>query len=90
MCNGTNIAVMANNVMDDQGNTLSWAAVTVGLLLGDANGDRVVDQADHQLVRSFRGQNIDSTNFRADVNSDGVIGSTDVRLVDQQQGTSLP
>ena len=76
--------------MDDMGNTLSSATATVGLLLGDANGDRVVDSADYQYVRSFKGQHIDSTNFRADVNGDGYIGSADVRLVTQQQGTSLP
>jgi hypothetical protein len=90
LCNASDIIVRANNVTDDQGNTLSRAAVTVGLLLGDANGDRVVDPADRQLVRSLKGQHIDSTNFRSDVNSDGVISSADVRLVEQQQGTSLP
>jgi hypothetical protein len=89
-CNGNNVEVTANDVMDDQGNTLSSATATVGLLLGDANGDRVVDSADYQYVRSFKGQNIDSTNFRADVNGDGYIGSTDFNLVTQQQGTSLP
>ena len=45
-CNGTNVDVTANDVMDDQGNTLSSATATVGLLLGDANGDRVVNPAD--------------------------------------------
>jgi hypothetical protein len=62
----------------------------VGLLLGDANGDRVVNPADRHLVKSLKGQHIDSTNFRSDVSSDGYIGSADVRLVEQQQGTSLP
>ena len=89
-CNGNNIGVIANDVMDDQGNTLSSATATVGLLLGDANGDRVVDPADYQYVRSFKGQNIDGTNFRADLNGDGFISSADVTLVKQQQGTSLP
>ena len=78
-CNGNNVDVTATDVMDDMGNTLSSATATVGLLLGDANGDRVVDSADYQYVRSFKGQHIDSTNFRADVNADGYIGSTDVR-----------
>jgi Dockerin type I domain len=76
--------------MDDQGNALSLATATVGLLLGDANGDRVVNPADRHLVKSLKGQKIDSTNFRSDVNSDGYIGSADVRLVEQQQGISLP
>jgi hypothetical protein len=43
VCNGHVINVIANDIVDDQGNSLSSAAATVGLLLGDANGDRVVD-----------------------------------------------
>jgi hypothetical protein len=89
-CNGHDVDVTANDVMDDMGNTLSSATATVGLLLGDANGDRVVDHADRAYVKTYKGQNIDSTNFRADVNNDGFVGSADVRLVTQQQGTSLP
>jgi WD40 repeat protein len=89
-CNGTNVDVTATDVMDEQGNTISLATATVGLLLGDANGDRVVNPADRHLVKSLKGQRIDSTNFRADVSSDGYIGSADVGLVEQQQGTSLP
>ena len=89
-CNGSNNIVTLNDVMDDLGNTLSSASAPVGLLLGDANGDRVVDPADRQYVKSLKGQKIDSTNFRADVSSDGYIGVSDVRLVEQQQGTSLP
>jgi hypothetical protein len=89
-CNGTDVDVTATDVLDDQGNTLSSATATVGLLLGDANGDRVVDGADRNLVRTLKGQQIDSTNFRSDVNSDGFIGRADVRVVVRQQGTSLP
>jgi Dockerin type I domain len=62
----------------------------MGLLLGDANGDRVVNHADRAYAQSYKGQRTDSTNFRADVNNDGHITSADVRLVEQQQGTSLP
>ncbi len=39
-CNGNIIDVTVNDVMDDLGNTLSSATASVGLLLGDANGDR--------------------------------------------------
>ena len=35
--------------------TISSATATVGLLLGDANGDRVVDPADRHLVKSLKG-----------------------------------
>jgi hypothetical protein len=49
-----------------------------------------VNKNDRHLVKSLKGQHIDSTNFRSDVSSDGYISSADVRLVEQQQGTSLP
>ena len=55
-CNGSNNDVTLTDVMDDQGNTVD-ATATVGLLLGDANGDRVVDPADRQYVKGFKGQN---------------------------------
>jgi Dockerin type I domain len=89
-CNGHDVYVTANNVMDDMGNTLSSATATVGLLLGDVNGDRVVDRADRRIVQGNKGQQINSTNFRSDVNNSGFIQNSDVQLVNQQQGTSLP
>ena len=89
-CNGSDIMITANDIMDTSGNSLSSATVTMGLLLGDVNADRVVDRADIQAVKADKGQHTDSTNFRSDVSNDGFIGSSDVMLVRQQQGTSLP
>ena len=89
-CNGSNITITVDDVMDTSGNSLSSASVDMGLLLGDVNGDRVVDQADIQAVKADKGQHTDSTNFRSDVSNDGFIGAADVQLVRQQQGTSLP
>ena len=62
----------------------------MGLLSGDANGDRVVDGTDRMIVRSYFRQHTDGTNYRSDVSNDGFINHSDVQLVDQQQGTSLP
>jgi Dockerin type I domain/Galactose oxidase, central domain/Kelch motif len=89
-CNESDITISANDVMDDMGNTLTSASVPMGLLLGDVNGDRVVDGTDLSIVRSHRGQHTDGTNYRSDVSNDGFINASDVQLVQQQQGTSLP
>ena len=89
-CNESDITITANDVMDDMGNTLTSASVAMGLLLGDVNGDRVVDGTDRMIVRSYRGQHTDGTNYRSDVSNDGFINHSDVQLVEQQQGTSLP
>ena len=43
-CNGMNNDVTLTGVRDDQGNVLDSATVSVGMLLGDVNGDRVVNR----------------------------------------------
>jgi Dockerin type I domain len=89
-CNGSTITVTADSIADDQGNVLDSASVGLGLLLGDVNGDRVVDRHDLNLAQQFTHQKANSTNFRADVANDGFIYSSDKRLIGQQRGTSLP
>ena len=89
-CNGSTITVTADSIADDQGNFSDSASVGLGLLLGDVNGDRVVDGHDINLARQFTHQKANSTNFRADVSNDGFIYSSDKRLIHQQLGTSLP
>ena len=75
---------------DDESNTLASASVTMGLLMGDVDGDGSVTKADLALVKADLGQTTDGTNFREDVNVDGVINQLDVRAVKRQRGTSLP
>ena len=89
-CNGSDITITVNDVMDDMGHILSSASVTMGLLLGDVNGDRAVDSTDLGIVRSYRGQPTNGTNYRGDVSNDGFINAADAQLVRQQQGTTLP
>ena len=82
--------ITANDITDTSGDSLSSATVTMGLLFGDVNGDRVVDFADLQEVKAHKGEHTDSTNFRNDVSNDGFVGVSDAMLVRQQQGTTLP
>ena len=74
---------------DDQGNILS-DEVTFGLLLGDINGDGVVDSTDSHQVKLDRGEATDSTNFREDVKANGQIDAVDFSTVKGQLGTILP
>src|SRR5206468_2070458 len=89
-CNASHMTVTANDVKDSAGVNLDDACITVGLLLGDVNGDRVVDSADLDIVNSQIGQPTNEENFRSDINNDGVISASDVRIVTQHQGTYLP
>jgi hypothetical protein len=89
-CNASHITVTANDVKDSAGISLDDACLTVGLLLGDVNGDGVVDSADLDIVNSQIGQPTNGENFRSDINNDGVINNTDLQTVTRQQGTRLP
>src|SRR4029079_13896988 len=68
-CNEQYLTVTLTNVHDDEGNTLSSAAVTAGLLLGDINGDGVVDNTDSHETKIDRGQPNDASNFREAINT---------------------
>ncbi len=48
---------------------------------GDLNGDGVVDQADRDLLASFRNEVALSPGDRRDLNGDGVIDTRDLRMI---------
>ena len=75
---------------DDQGNRLDSASITFGVLLGDVTGDGVVNKADIAATRAVLGERTNSSNFRADVNTDRIIDHNDVRKVASYRGHSLP
>ena len=64
-------------------------SVPVSFLLGDANGDRVVNSADATMTRTQSGQPADAINFRSDFNLDGAINSADATMARSQSGNGL-
>jgi len=88
-CDGETVTVTANNVHDDQGNTLASAAASMGLLVGDVTGNRSVTNGDTAQVRSVQGQRTNASNFRNDVTVDGRINNQDVQTVRAHRGESL-
>ena len=64
--------------------------IPMGVLLGDANGNGVVNVGDTALTKARSGQTTDGTNFRSDVNLNGIINAGDTSLVKAPSGTSLP
>ena len=89
-CNAEDVTVTLNNVTDDQSNTLPTASATMGLLLGDVDGDGTVTKADFSIEKADQGQTTNSNNFRADINVNGSIDRSDASTVKKQIGTSLP
>jgi uncharacterized MnhB-related membrane protein len=62
----------------------------MGVLVGDVNGNAVVNASDVSLTKSQVGQTVSGSNFREDVNANGVINAVDVAQVKANVGTALP
>jgi hypothetical protein len=77
------------NVTDRFQQTMPAVTVRVAFLLGDANGDGVVNSADATITRNRSGQSTDAANFRADFNADGAINSADSTIARARSGHSL-
>jgi hypothetical protein len=82
------ITVTLSNVND--GFNVGDVPVSMGVLVGDVNGNGAVNATDVALTKSQVGQPVGSGNFREDVNANGTISSTDVAIVKSDVGTSLP
>ena len=65
------------------------ADVPFNLLVGDANGDGIVNQEDLSLVQAYVSSRVTPDNIALDVNSNGVIDAADVALVSAHLGTQL-
>src|SRR5438309_3269593 len=82
------ITVTLFNVND--GTHIGNVPVSMGVLIGDVNGNAAVNASDVSLTKSQVGMPVGSSNFREDVNANGLINSVDVALVKSKVGTALP
>ena len=73
----------------NDGTNIGNIDIPIGVLLGDANGDGVVNSGDSTQTRSRAGQAANATSFRSDVNLDGTINSGDAFIVRARSGTSV-
>jgi hypothetical protein len=87
----TDVQIITVTLFDvNDGTHVGDVPVSVGVLVGDVNGDSTVDTADVTLTRSQVGLPVTGSNFREDVKADGTINTTDVRRVRSNLGHSLP
>ena len=82
------ITVTLFNVND--GTHMGNVPVSMGVLVGDVNGNALVNASDVSLTKSQVGVPVSGSNFREDVNANGTISSTDVAIVKSDVGTALP
>ena len=71
-------------------NSGSNVSVSMGVLLGDTNGNGSVNATDVSQAKLKSGQTVDASNFREDITVNGFINSSDVSAVKLQSGTALP
>jgi len=90
VANAQKVVVTVNNVTDPYGRTLAKAAVPIGILLGDVDGNKTVDNKDVNAVSGKVGASVSQTTFRDDVNVTGKIDQTDVNITQGQVGMSIP
>jgi FtsP/CotA-like multicopper oxidase with cupredoxin domain len=74
----------------NNGTATNDVSVQMGVLVGDTNGNGVVNAADVAFTKSRIGEAVDQTNFQLDVNANGAINSADIALVKANVGTGLP
>jgi len=82
------ITVTLHNVND--GTSTGDVPVSMGVLVGDVNGNAAVNASDVSLTKSQVGVAVGGANFREDVNANGAINSVDVAQVKANVGTALP
>ena len=91
LANVSNVQTLTVNLIGVTGGSRSGSvALPMSVLIGDTNGDGVVNSADVSDVQSQSGNRVVPGNFRDDVNADGTINGTDVVLVQSKLGTALP
>jgi hypothetical protein len=74
----------------NNGTSTGDVPISMGVLIGDVNGNGTVSSADVALTKSQVGATVGAGNFREDVNVNGTISSTDVALVKSDVGHALP
>ena len=72
------------------GITMANVAIRIGMLIGDTNGDGVVNASDVAAAKAQSGAPVSNANFRADVNANGAINASDVSIVKSHCGDGLP
>lgn len=85
----TNLTLTLSNVAGPS-SFQSGASFVIGFLIGDVNGDAVVNAGDTIVVRNNAGATVDNTNFQDDVNIDGFINVGDTIMVRARSSNFLP
>ena len=73
VANAQRLTISLNDVTNPASQTLPTTEVTLGFLVGDINGNGVVNATDVAQAKAFSGQILSPANFRADLNVSGSV-----------------
>ena len=90
VANVQKVTVTLSNVTDSFAQVMPDTAVSMNLLVGDANGNKTVNATDIGQTKAQTGLPVTATNFRSDVNASGTITASDVTQVKAAAGNSVP
>ena len=86
--NAQSLTVTLSGVTDQFSQVLPDTSVTAKMLIGDTNGNGVVNASDVSQTKSRSGQTATNANFRSDVVINGAINASDLALVKSRSGAS--
>ena len=84
---GQTIAMTLSGV--NNGTSTNDVTVQMSLLVGDTNGNGIVNASDISQTKSHSGQAVTSSNFRTDVVINGTINASDLAIVKSRSGGGL-
>ena len=84
------VTVTLSNLTDEFLQALPNTNVSMNVLLGDTNGNKVVNATDVAQTKLQSGLPLSAANFRSDVTVSGTINSSDVTLVKSHSGAGVP
>ena len=84
------ITVKLSGATDTSAQVLPDTSVSMNVLAGDTNGNKVVNATDILQTKLQSGASVTAANFREDVVVTGSINGSDVSLVKFHSGTSVP
>ncbi len=82
------VTLTLTGVTDEAGQILADTAVSLGFLVGDSNGDGIVNGGDAIQVRNRAGA-VGPLNFRSDVNLDNLINAGDSIVTRNASGSTI-
>jgi hypothetical protein len=82
------LTVTLSNISDNTGR-VGNLSVSMRVLVGDVNGDGVVNAGDSLQTRNRSGQSAGAQTFRSDVNTDGTVNVGDATIVRANAGNTV-